>query len=84
MPGERRPMVPNRLQYLRERGRRNGGMWLTLEEAAKVLGYSPSTVSRHENNSRSLSDEDVVNYSRLYKVQPHKLFDGLTVNRQRA
>jgi transcriptional regulator with XRE-family HTH domain len=76
-------MVPNRLKYLRERGKKNGGLWLTLDEAAKVLGYSPSTVSRHENQSRSLSDEDVVNYSNLYKVRETELFRGLTT-KQRA
>lgn len=83
MASERRPMVPNRLKYLRERHKNEGGLWLTLEEAANALGYSPSTVSRHENQSRSLSDEDVQNYSRLYKVRETELFKGLTT-KQRA
>lgn len=81
---ERRPMVPNRLRKLRERGRGKGGLWLTLDEAAKVLGYSLSTVQRHETNSRSLSEDDVMAYSQLYKVRPDQLFEGLTDNRRRA
>jgi len=79
---ERRPKVENRLQYLRTRGKRDGGLWLTLEEAAKCLGYSLSTVQRHETNTRSLSEEDVVAYSNLYKVRADQLFKGLTT-RQR-
>jgi len=58
-------------------------MWLTLAEAARCLGYHESTVQRHETNTRSLSDTDVENYSRLYKVSPHQLFKGLTT-KQRA
>lgn len=80
---ERRPMVENRLRLLRERGRRNGGMWLTIEEAAKVLGLSLSAVSLHETNKRSLSEEDVVAYAKLYKVRPDQLFRGLTDSKRR-
>jgi hypothetical protein len=77
---ERRPKIQNRLRYLRERGKKNGGLWLTLEEAGKALGYSLSTVQRHEDQTRSLSDEDVMNYAKLYKVKPHHLFKGLTTS----
>lgn len=77
---DRRPLVENRLRHLRERGKRDGGLWLTLDEVSKALGYHLSTVSRHENNERSLSEEDVVNYARLYKVRPDQLFKGLTQN----
>ena len=84
MPSERHPMVPNRLRYLRERHKNQGGFWLTLEEVANALGYSLSTVSRHENNSRSLSDEDVMKYSKLYKVRETELFKGLTTKQRSA
>lgn len=75
-------MVENRLRYLRERGKRDGGMWLTLAEAATCLGLSESTVSRHENNSRSLSEEDVAKYAQLYKVRSHQIFKGTTSSRR--
>lgn len=58
----------NRLRELRDRSR------LTLEEVAMITGYSVPTISRHENCGRSLSEEAVVKYASLYKVQTHELF----------
>lgn len=58
----------NRLKELRDRSR------LTLEEVSLVTGYSVPTISRHENGGRSLSEEAVMKYASLYKVQTHELF----------
>ena len=82
-PKARRPMVENRLRYLRERGKRDGTMWLTLAEAAKCLDLAESTISRHENNERSLSEADVEKYAQLYKVRTHQIFKGVTSGSRR-
>lgn len=82
-PKARRPMVPNRLRYLRERGKRDGGLWLTIQEVARCLDIAQATVSRHENNERSLSEADVEKYAQLYKVQTHQIFKGLTDSKRR-
>lgn len=58
----------NRLKELRDRSR------LTLEEVSIITGFSVPTISRHESGGRSLSEEAVVKYAALYKVQTHELF----------
>ena len=58
----------NRLKELRDRSR------LTLEEVSILTGYNVTTISRHENLSRSLSEEAAAKYSSLYKVPTHQLF----------
>lgn len=59
---------PNRLRELRDRSR------LTLEEVGMITGYSVATISRHEDGSRSLSEEAVAKYAGLYKVPTHQIF----------
>lgn len=58
----------NRLKELRDRSR------LTLEEVSLITGYNVTTISRHENCGRSLSEEAIMKYAALYKVQTHELF----------
>lgn len=58
----------NRLRELRDRSR------LTLEEVSLITGISPTAISRHENGSRSLSEENILKYASLYKVNTHELF----------
>lgn len=58
----------NRLKELRDRSR------LTLQEVSTLTGFSVAAISRHENCSRSLSDEAVVKYAALYKVHTYELF----------
>lgn len=58
----------NRLKELRDRSR------LTLEEVSILTGFSITTISRHENGGRSLSEEAIVKYAALYKVPSHQLF----------
>ncbi len=58
----------NRLKELRDRSR------LTLEEVSMITGYAVPTISRHENGGRALSEEAVMKYASLYKVQTHELF----------
>ncbi len=74
--------TPNRLQQLRERGKRDGGLWLTLAEVSRVIGISESLAARHEctdaTRARPLTEEDVEAYARLYKVKTHQLFRGIT------
>lgn len=59
---------PNRLKELRDRSR------LTLEEVGMITGYSVATISRHEDGSRSLSEDAVLKYASLYKVPTHQIF----------
>jgi len=75
------PYAKNRLRELRERGREQGSLWLTLEEVAAVMGLSVAMVSRHETHERGLTDEDVEKYAALYKVKPTRIFSRLTVSR---
>lgn len=74
-------IAPNRLQELRERGKSKGGMWLTASEMATLRGIDVSLVSRHENHQRPLTDDDVMEYAKILKVQPHSIFAGLTVKK---
>lgn len=81
--GHRKVFVPNRLQELRERGRgKSGSLWLTAAEVARFLGVTEATVSRHESNdptkARGLTDALVLEYAKLYKVDPLQIFKGLT------
>jgi transcriptional regulator with XRE-family HTH domain len=64
-----KPIAPlNRLRDLRDRSR------LTLPEVAKITGYDPTTISKYENRSRTLTDEAIRKFAALYKVQTHELF----------
>lgn len=58
----------NRLRELRDRSR------LTLQEVGILTGFSVPTISRHENGSRSLTEEAIAKYAALYKVPTHQLF----------
>lgn len=58
----------NRLRELRDRSR------LTLQEVSTLTGFSVPAISRHESGGRSLSEEAILKYSSLYKVQTHELF----------
>lgn len=58
----------NRLTELRNRSR------LTIDEVSIITGLSPSTISRHESGSRSLSEEAIAKYAALFKVPSHQLF----------
>lgn len=59
----------NRLKELRDRSR------LTLEEVSMITGFAVTTISRHESGGRSLSEEAILKYASLYKVNTHELFD---------
>lgn len=86
-PKAKRPVAPNRLAELRERHKAKGGLWLTMAEVGRCLGISEAAVSRHEskdpNTARGLSHDDVLAYAKLYKVDPHEIFEGLTVDSTR-
>lgn len=58
----------NRLKELRDRSR------LTLEEVSIITGFKVPTISRHENGSRSLSEQAIQKYAALYKVPTHQIF----------
>ncbi len=64
----------NRLRYLRERGKKDGRLWLTMAEVARMLNISESGVHRHETAGRQISAEDAVRYASLYKCETHELF----------
>ncbi len=79
----KRGVALNRLTYLRERHKPRG-LWLTMAEVGKILGISEAAVSRHESRdpktARGLSHDDVLAYAKLYKVQPHEIFEGVTTD----
>lgn len=58
----------NRLRELRDRSR------LTMQEVSVLTGFSVATISRHENGSRSLSEDAVDKYARLYKVRTYEIY----------
>lgn len=58
----------NNLKKLRERSR------LTLEEVHTLIGYDVTTISKHENCSRGLTDEAIKKYAKLYKVETYEIF----------
>lgn len=58
----------NRLRELRDRSR------LTLQEVSILTGFSVPTISRHESGGRALSEEAILKYASLYKVNTHELF----------
>ena len=60
--------IKNRLRELRDRSR------LTQQEVSVLTGYTVTAISRHENGSRSLSEEAIAKYAALYKVPTHQLF----------
>lgn len=47
---------------------------LTQDEVGKLLDIDSTTVSKHENSERSLSEDTIRAYAKLYKVQTHELF----------
>jgi transcriptional regulator with XRE-family HTH domain len=59
----------NRLRELRDRSR------LTLAEVSILTGFDPTTISKHEAGTRSLTEEAINRYAALYKVQTHELFE---------
>ena len=58
----------NRLRELRDRSR------LTMQEVATLTGFSVAAISRHENGRRSLSEDAIDKYARLYKVRSYEIF----------
>lgn len=63
--------VPNRLKFLRER------VNLTQKEVGRIVGVDETTVSKHENGDRALSDTMIRGYAKLFKVETHELFINL-------
>lgn len=61
-------MTKNRLKELRDRSR------LTLQEVSMITGFGVSTISRHENGERGLTEDAISKYASLYKVPTHQLF----------
>jgi DNA-binding XRE family transcriptional regulator len=58
----------NRLSVLRTRSR------LTQQEVAKLLDIDHTTVNAHEAARRGLSDDMLIKYAKIYKVQTHEIF----------
>ena len=61
-------MVENRLREFRDRSR------LTLQEVSILTGIDPTTISKHENGARALTEDAIKKYASLYKVETHELF----------
>ena len=58
----------NRLREYRDRSR------LTLQEVSTLTGFDITTISRHESRERAMSEDAIIKYASLYKVQTHELF----------
>ena len=61
-------ILPNRLKEFRE------DRQLTQEEVAKIIGIDFTMISKHENMDRSIKEEDLKKYAKLYKVKTHEIF----------
>lgn len=61
-------MTKNRLREYRDRAR------LTLQEVSIITGIDVTTISKHENGARALTDDAIKKYASLYKVETHELF----------
>lgn len=61
-------MVKNRLREYRDRAR------LTLQEVSMITGIDVTTISKHENGARVMTDDAIKKYASLYKVETHELF----------
>ena len=59
----------NRLREYRDRSR------LTLQEVATITGFDITSISKHENHARALSDEAIRKYAALYKCETYELFE---------
>ncbi len=69
MPNKRQPPRPkDRIIGARLRAIRQQRTKLSLEAAAKVLGWSPATMSRTENGQRHISTEDVATILTTYRI----------------
>ncbi|GAB1515740.1 helix-turn-helix domain-containing protein [Actinophytocola sp. KF-1] len=69
MGGERKaPRARDRIIGARLRAVRKEQTELSLEEAAKLAQWSPSTMSRIETGKRHISPEDVATISTIYKL----------------
>ena len=66
----------NRLKPLREKA------GLTQEEVAILVGYDVTTVCKHENATRRLTEDAIARYSKVYKVPTHLLFQEPCDNEQ--
>jgi hypothetical protein len=69
VPNKRQPPRPrDRIIGARLRAIRKEQTDLSLEAAAKVLGWSPATMSRTENGQRHISTEDVAVILTAYRI----------------
>jgi transcriptional regulator with XRE-family HTH domain len=69
VPNKRQPPRPkDRITGARLRAIRQQRTKLSLEAAAKVLGWSPATMSRTENGQRHISTEDVATILTTYRI----------------
>lgn len=59
---------PNRLRKLRFRSR------LTQRELGVLTGIDHTTISKHESGDRGLDQHDIMQYSRVFKVNTHEIF----------
>lgn len=64
--------TPNRIRELREAAR------LSQEELGTLVGVHFTTVARHERGNRSLTDDMVIKYARVFKCQTHEVFINLS------
>lgn len=47
---------------------------LTQKEVAKLIDKDETLVSMHESGTRNLTQNDILAYAKIFKVQTHELF----------
>lgn len=58
----------NRLRYLRLRSR------LTQKELGKLVDLDHTTISHHENGTRTMTGEQISKYATVFKCETYELF----------
>jgi len=64
-------ILPNRIKELRESRK------LTQKEISLLTGKDETLVSMHENMKRPLNHQDILAYSKIFKIETHELFIGV-------
>lgn len=49
---------------------------LTQKELSQLTGFNQNTISNHENQKRSLREEEILIYAKALNVTPQELFDN--------
>lgn len=57
---------------------------MTQRELSRLTGIAQNTISNHENQNRSLDENDIIKYAKALKVTPQYLYDQANVAKNPA